>query len=292
MEGLPQVSPGRALRNGIAQSHRGRGFRFLRRDDVGPRADAGSGDRRHRRHERRARPGGRSALYSPLFSRRREGQGASDGRRFDRRVSRPHLTSGVDVARTRGRRRWTSSPRSGSASVIPDTWIDYAKLDVVRGDAFGNMRRAEAFNRSRNLAKLRQPADPDEWRIDPQMFAAVIVFTPNTETFSAGLLQPPYFDGEGDAASNYGSAGAGIAHEITHSFDELGNIYDDQGRLRRWWTPEDLAELSRGCPRSWPRNSTATAHLPASASTANRCSPKALPISPACRWRTTPTSSR
>ena len=37
----------------------------------------------------------------------------------------------------------------------PDKWIDYSTLDVVRGDAFGNMRRAEAFNRSRNLAKLR-----------------------------------------------------------------------------------------------------------------------------------------
>ena len=123
----------------------------------------------------------------------------------------------------------------------PDAWIDYSTLGIVRGDAFGNMRRAEAFNRSRNLAQLRQPADPDEWRIDPQMVAAVILFSPNTETFSAGLLQPPYFDSGGDAASNYGSAGAGIAHEITHSFDELGNIYDDQGRLRRWWTAEDLA---------------------------------------------------
>jgi putative endopeptidase len=123
----------------------------------------------------------------------------------------------------------------------PDTWIDYSTLDIVRGDAFGNMRRAEAFNRARNIAKLRQPADPDEWRIDPQMVAAVILFSPNTETFSAGLLQPPYFDSGGDAASNYGSAGAGMAHEITHSFDELGNIYDDQGRLRRWWTAEDLA---------------------------------------------------
>lgn len=63
----------------------------------------------------------------------------------------------------------------------PDTWIDYSTLDVVRGDAFGNMRRAEAFNRSRNLAKLKQPAD--EWRIDPQIVGTVIVFTPNTETF-------------------------------------------------------------------------------------------------------------
>ena len=46
---------------------------------------------------------------------------------------------------------------------------------------------------------------------------------------------------QGDAASNYGSAGAGMAHEISHSFDELGNIYDAQGRLGLWWTAEDLA---------------------------------------------------
>jgi predicted metalloendopeptidase len=121
----------------------------------------------------------------------------------------------------------------------PDKWIDYSSLNVVRGDAFGNMRRAEMFNRATSLAKLRQSADPGEWKIDPQIVGAVIVFTPNTETFSAGLLQPPYFDSNGDAASNYGSAGAGIAHEIAHSFDELGNIYDDQGRLGKWWTKED-----------------------------------------------------
>ena len=32
-----------------------------------------------------------------------------------------------------------------------------------------------------------------------------------------------------------------MAHEISHSFDELGNIYDEQGRLQKWWTAEDLA---------------------------------------------------
>ncbi|MBZ5685609.1 MAG: M13 family metallopeptidase [Acidobacteriia bacterium] len=124
----------------------------------------------------------------------------------------------------------------------PDLWIDYSTLEIKRGEAFGNMRRAEAFNRLRNLAKLKQPADPDEWRIDPQIVGAVILFSPNTETFSAGILQPPFFDSQGDAASNYGSAGAGIAHEISHSFDELGDIYDTQGRLGNWWTTEDLAK--------------------------------------------------
>ena len=143
----------------------------------------------------------------------------------------------------------------------PDTWIDYSTFDIVRDDAFGNMRRAEAFNRAYNLAKLKRPADPDEWRIDPQIVGAVILFTPNTETFSAGLLQPPYFDFQGDAASNYGSAGAGIAHEISHSFDELGNIYDAQGRLAMWWTADDVsryhaaaaklaAQLDTYCPLS------------------------------------------
>lgn len=124
----------------------------------------------------------------------------------------------------------------------PDKWIDYSRLKVTRGDAFGNMRRAEAFNRLRNLAQMKQPADPAEWRIDAQIFGAVIMFSPNSEFFSSGLFQPPFFDPQGDTAANYGSAGAAMAHEITHSFDELGNIYDDQGRLVRWWTEKDAAE--------------------------------------------------
>ena len=124
----------------------------------------------------------------------------------------------------------------------PDKWIDYSSFNVIRGDASGNLRRAEAFNRARNIAQLGQPSDPAEWRIDPQTVGAIIMFTPNSEFFSAAILQPPYFDPYGDAASNFGSAGAGMAHEITHSFDELGNIYDAEGRIGMWWTAEDTAQ--------------------------------------------------
>ena len=145
----------------------------------------------------------------------------------------------------------------------PDSWIDYSGLAVVRGDAVGNLRRADAFTWRRELAKLRQPVDPAEWPeplLQPQMVGALINFTPNALQFAAGLLQPPYFDFAGDAAANYGSAGAGIGHEITHSFDELGNLYDAQGLLVRWWTPADLtrfqaatapmtAQLDAYCPK-------------------------------------------
>jgi predicted metalloendopeptidase len=153
----------------------------------------------------------------------------------------------------------------------PDVWTDYSSLDIVHGDAFGNMRRAEAFYRLRNLAKLKQPVNPIEWPINPQVPGAVIMFSPNAEFFSAAILQPPYFDGEGDSASNYGSAGAGMAHEISHSFDELGNIYE---RARPPWSLVDGGRsrpaTERKARSSRRPNSTVTARFPTFASMAKQ----------------------
>jgi predicted metalloendopeptidase/nicotinamidase-related amidase len=124
----------------------------------------------------------------------------------------------------------------------PAAWIDYRPLTITRGDAIGNLRRVEAFAYRRDIAKLTRPVDADEWpaQLHPQMVGAILNISPNTMQFAAGLLQPPYFDPTGDAAANYGSAGAGIAHEIGHSFDELGNQYDARGNLVRWWAKADV----------------------------------------------------
>ena len=34
-----------------------------------------------------------------------------------------------------------------------------------------------------------------------------------------------------------------IGHEISHGFDDQGSQFDAQGRLRNWWTAEDLARF-------------------------------------------------
>ena len=125
----------------------------------------------------------------------------------------------------------------------PDHWIDFSTLNIVRGDAFGNLRRAEAFYHRRDVTRLEQSVNPIEWPLNVQVPSAVIMFSPNAEYFSAAILQPPYFDYQGDTASNYGSAGAAMAHEITHSFDELGNLYDAHGRVGNWWSDEDRAQF-------------------------------------------------
>jgi predicted metalloendopeptidase len=122
----------------------------------------------------------------------------------------------------------------------PDKWIDYTPLEIVRGDALGNLQRALSFEYRRQLAKLGQPVDRTEWWMTPQTVNAVNLPLQNALNFPAAILQPPYFDPKRDPAANYGAIGATIGHEISHSFDDVGSQFDAQGRLRNWWTPQDL----------------------------------------------------
>jgi len=125
----------------------------------------------------------------------------------------------------------------------PDQWRDYTGLDVVMGDAFGNAERAAKFAYHFDLAKLGRPVDRGEWVMTPQTVDAVNLPAMNALNFPAGMLQPPYFNLDSDPAQNYGAIGAAIGHEISHSFDDQGATFDASGRLRNWWTKEDLAHF-------------------------------------------------
>ena len=46
-------------------------------------------------------------------------------------------------------------------------------------------------------------------------------------------------------AFNYGGIGATIGHEISHSFDNNGALFDSTGALRNWWTPADFAKFQQ-----------------------------------------------
>src|SRR5262249_51120225 len=49
----------------------------------------------------------------------------------------------------------------------PDKWADYSGLEIVKGDALGNLQRADLFEYRRQLAKLHQPVDRSEWWMTP-----------------------------------------------------------------------------------------------------------------------------
>jgi predicted metalloendopeptidase len=125
----------------------------------------------------------------------------------------------------------------------PDKWRDYASLKVDPKDAYGNAIRAGLFEYHRNLAKLGKPVDRGEWVMTPQTVNAVNLPAMNAMNFPAAILQPPYFDPRQTVAMNYGATGATIGHEVSHSFDDQGALFDSKGRLRNWWTKEDFAHF-------------------------------------------------
>ena len=121
----------------------------------------------------------------------------------------------------------------------PDQWRDYSALQIVRGDAAGNMARADAFEFQRQVRKIGTPVDRKEWLMSPPTVNAYYDPQMNNINFPAGILQPPFYDNHADDAVNFGGIGAVIGHELTHGFDDQGRHYDADGNLRDWWTPAD-----------------------------------------------------
>ena len=127
----------------------------------------------------------------------------------------------------------------------PDKWRDYSAFKVIRGDALGNGIRGNEFEFRRQLNKIGKPLDRGEWYLSPPTVNAYYNPQMNDINFPAGVLQPPLFDPASDDAPNYGDTGATIGHELTHGFDDQGRLFDAQGNLRDWWTPQDSKEFEQ-----------------------------------------------
>ncbi|HEU4967194.1 MAG TPA: M13 family metallopeptidase [Candidatus Saccharimonadales bacterium] len=124
----------------------------------------------------------------------------------------------------------------------PDTWRSYDGLEL--GDTYAaNTIAIRAFEFRYDMLRLPKPVDCKEWLMSPAMVNAYYWSNTNTITFPAGILQPPFFDPDGDFAANYGGIGMVIGHEITHGFDDKGSLYDAVGNLHSWWTDEDRAKF-------------------------------------------------
>ncbi|MGH7512661.1 MAG: M13 family metallopeptidase [Gemmatimonadales bacterium] len=122
----------------------------------------------------------------------------------------------------------------------PDAWPESHDLEVVAGDAYGNTERARLLQLKRSLARLGRPVNRNEWVMTPQTVNAVNLPAMNALNFPAAILQPPYFDARRPLAMDYGAMGAIMGHEVSHSFDNSGALFDARGQMHNWWTPEDF----------------------------------------------------
>jgi endothelin-converting enzyme/putative endopeptidase len=130
----------------------------------------------------------------------------------------------------------TFNPKIG----YPDTWKDYGKVAIARGTLWENVVAGRRFNVEDDRAQIGKPVDRGRWGMTPPTSNAYYNPLLNEIVFPAGILQPPAFSMDATDAVNYGAIGVVIGHEISHGFDDEGAQYDAQGRLRNWWSEDDL----------------------------------------------------
>ncbi|MCL6678398.1 M13 family metallopeptidase [Sphingomonas sp. RG327] len=127
----------------------------------------------------------------------------------------------------------------------PDTWRDYSGLQITADNAYANQKNAALAEYRHQIAKIGKPMDRKEWWMPPQLVNAVNLPVQNALNFPAAILVKPFFDPNADAAFNYGAIGSVIGHEISHSFDNGGALFDASGALRNWWTPADFKRFQQ-----------------------------------------------
>ena len=122
----------------------------------------------------------------------------------------------------------------------PDAWRDYSSLTIVRGDAVGNAERAELVRVAAQPRQARATRRSFRMGHEPPARQCGQPAGDERDEFPGRNPPAPYFDPNRPIAMDYGAIGAVIGHEISHSFDDEGALFDASGRLSNWWTPADF----------------------------------------------------
>lgn len=131
----------------------------------------------------------------------------------------------------------------------PDVWPDSMDMMQVTpisegGSLLSNLLVDMQVAIEDSLQDLNREVDRSVWSMTPQTVNAYYNPGNNEIVFPAAILQPPFYDPEGNEASNLGAIGYVIAHEISHAFDANGALYDEYGNYNVWWTQEELQKYN------------------------------------------------
>lgn len=119
-----------------------------------------------------------------------------------------------------------------------DYWTNYGKLSLdVEKPFIDHAIAIKTFDFNNNIQKLQEPIDKKNWSRSPQIVNAFNYWGENKIVLPAGILDYPFFTS--DDALSWGAFGMVLAHEIIHSFDDIGRKYDADGNQADWWQKED-----------------------------------------------------
>jgi len=135
----------------------------------------------------------------------------------------------------------------------PDDWKDPLEgaelLPPKKGEnsALENMLIIYRAQAKKMSEILHETVDKDSWGSDLMTVNAYYSPITNSITVPAGTLQSPFYASDASLEENLAGVGFFIAHEITHSFDNNGAKYDENGNAADWWTEEDYQAFEQLC---------------------------------------------
>ncbi|KAI3349343.1 M13 family metallopeptidase [Clostridium botulinum] len=119
-----------------------------------------------------------------------------------------------------------------------EEWTEYSNLEIKSykegGSLLENIINLEKFS-------YKKPVNAKESfnKISPEDVNAYYDAESNEITIPAAILQKPFYDINESKEKNLGGLGVIIGHEITHAFDNNGSKFDENGKIKNWWTDED-----------------------------------------------------
>lgn len=129
----------------------------------------------------------------------------------------------------------------------PDQWPDFSSTSVKTYAEGGNLVDAVESMNMRNTKetfdKLSKAPDKKTWSMPAHAVNAAYNPLSNDITFTAAILQAPFYSTDRSDVENLGGIGTVIGHEISHAFDITGAKFDENGNVKNWWTKEDLKKF-------------------------------------------------
>lgn len=123
----------------------------------------------------------------------------------------------------------------------PNRDLDYTVQPMGRGSFGGNMLIASTWRHREEMKRIGKGNADRRWDVLPQNPALAYDIAQNRLIVTAAMLQAPVLDMSKDAATQYGTYGALVGHELSHAVDNKGRMVDAGGTFKSWWTPADDA---------------------------------------------------
>ena len=120
----------------------------------------------------------------------------------------------------------------------------YAPLVLSNTSWFDNGLAYVNFSTTNTWEQLGKPTDRGLWFMTTPTVNAYFNPPGNEIVFPAGIMQQPLFNLDLPEYVSYAAFGAVAGHELTHSFDNAGSHYNENGAYADWWDNSTLANFN------------------------------------------------